>query len=160
MIGRSFPLPVLEHVAASDDLDADVGALLRADIIRELRHYPEPEYVFRHGLLARPRSRRCHPTGGATSTGPWAAPSRRCTPPTLDDHLEVLAHYYARSHDLAKGLDYLERAGEKAAALDANAHAGAWKRAPSPPLGTRRLPSAFALVWRRSGPAEETKLEG
>jgi hypothetical protein len=49
---------------------------------------------------------------------------------SLDDRLEVLAHYYGRSHDLAKALDYLERAGGKAAAINANAHAAElWGRA-------------------------------
>ena len=130
MIGRSFPLPVLEHLIASDDLEADLSALLRADIIREVRHYPEAEYTFRHGLLreaslsdpaARPR-RELHGAVAAAFETQFAT--------TLDDHLEVLAHYYARSEDLAKALDYLERAGEKAAALDATPHAGrAWRRA-------------------------------
>jgi hypothetical protein len=42
---------------------------------------------------------------------------------TLDDHLEVLAHYFSRSPDLRKGLVYLERAAERALALDAVARA-------------------------------------
>jgi hypothetical protein len=42
----------------------------------------------------------------------------------LDDHLEVLAHYFSRSHDLPKALEYLERAGAKASGLDAVAQAG------------------------------------
>ena len=49
---------------------------------------------------------------------------------SVDDHLEVLANYFARSHDLAKALEYLERAGEKAANLDAVAQAAElWRRA-------------------------------
>ena len=35
-----------------------------------------------------------------------------------DDYLEVLAHYYARSKNLPKTLEYLERAGERVAALE------------------------------------------
>ena len=42
LIGRSFRLRVLEHVAESQDLEGDLAILLRADIIRELRRYPGP----------------------------------------------------------------------------------------------------------------------
>jgi hypothetical protein len=42
----------------------------------------------------------------------------------------VLAHYYARSRDLPKAMEYLERAGDKAAALDARKQAAElWRRA-------------------------------
>ena len=42
----------------------------------------------------------------------------------------MLASYYARSRDLPKALEYLERAGARAASLDANEQAvELWKRA-------------------------------
>jgi class 3 adenylate cyclase len=130
VIGRSFPLPVLEHVAHSEDLDADVAALLRADIIRELRHYPEPEYVFRHGLLREASLSTLPPDRRRDLYGTVARAYEALYASSLDDRLEVLAHYYARSHDLPKALDYLERAGAKAAAINANAHAAElWGRA-------------------------------
>ena len=47
-----------------------------------------------------------------------------------DEYLEVLASYYARSRDLKKALEYLERAGARAASLDANEQAvELWTRA-------------------------------
>ena len=47
-----------------------------------------------------------------------------------DDYLEVLAYYYARGDNLPKALEYLEKAGARAASLNANAQAAElWKRA-------------------------------
>ncbi|HEX9417192.1 MAG TPA: adenylate/guanylate cyclase domain-containing protein [Gaiellaceae bacterium] len=129
IIGRSFPQRVLEHVARSEDLEGELALLLRADIIRELRRYPEPEYVFRHGLLrqaslsALPAARRRELYGavGAAFETLFAS--------SLDDYLEVLGNYFARSQDVERALGYLERAGERAASLDAPQEAAElWKR--------------------------------
>lgn len=130
IIGRSFPQRVLEHVAHTDDLEAQLAVLLRADIIRELRRYPEPEYVFRHGLLrqsclaALPAARR------RELYGLVAAAFETLFAGALDDYLDALANYYARSENLGKALYFLERAGERAASLDAPQQAaGLWERA-------------------------------
>jgi predicted ATPase len=130
VVGRSFPLPVLEHVAESEDIETDLAALLRADIIREVRHYPEPEYTFRHGLVREASLSTLPPARRRELYGAVAAAYETQFATTLEDHLEVLAHYYARSEDLGKALAYLERAGDKAAGLDATDHAAElWKRA-------------------------------
>lgn len=130
VIGRSFPLAVLDRVAETDDLEADLAPLLRADIIREVQRYPEPAYAFRHGLLreaslaALPSARRreLYRAVGAAFERQYAD--------STDDHLEMLAHYYGRSDDLPRGLAYLERAGERASELDAAQRAGElWQRA-------------------------------
>ncbi|HSS75047.1 MAG TPA: hypothetical protein VLK53_15915, partial [Gaiellaceae bacterium] len=119
VIGRSFLLRILQRVSESDDVEEELTALARVDVIRELRRYPEPEYVFRHGLLQQaclstlPRTRRraLHGAVAAAFENVFAA--------SLDDHLEVIAHHYARSDNLGKALDYLDRAGERAATLNA-----------------------------------------
>ena len=130
VIGRSFPERVLAHVAHTEDLESHLSVLLRSDIIRELRRYPEPEYVFRHGLLrqsclaALPAARR------RELYGLVAAAFETLFAGSLDDYLDVLANYYSRSEDLGKALAYLERAGERAASLDAPQQAAAlWERA-------------------------------
>jgi len=51
VIGRSFPRELLATVAGTPGLDDALRALLRADILREQRRYPEPEYGFRHKLF-------------------------------------------------------------------------------------------------------------
>jgi class 3 adenylate cyclase len=119
VIGRSFPLRILERVAESDDVENDLAPLLRADIIREVQRYPEPAYTFRHGLLreaslsALPsvRRRELYRVVGTAFERQYAG--------NVEDHLEILAHYFGRSDDLQKGLEYLERAGERASGLDA-----------------------------------------
>lgn len=129
VIGRSFPLRILERVAETDDVESDLAPLLRADIIREVRRYPDPEYTFRHGLLreaslsALPsvRRRELYRAVGAAFERQYAE--------SIEDHLEVLAHYFGRSDDLQMGLVYLERAGERASELDAVQRAGEfWER--------------------------------
>jgi hypothetical protein len=62
--------------------------------------------------------------------GRVAAAIEELLAPALDEYLELVAHHYARSQDFPKALDYLERAGDKAAALDARDQAAElWRRA-------------------------------
>jgi class 3 adenylate cyclase len=130
VIGRIFPLRVLESIADSDDIEGDLNAVVRADIIRELRRYPEPEYIFRHGLLWRACLTTLTPARRRALHGAVAAAFETLFAPSLDDHLEVIAYHFARSDNLAKALSYLEIAGERAAALDASQQAEElWSRA-------------------------------
>ena len=130
LVGRSFPRRVLEHVSDTEDLDADLAALLRADIIREVRRYPEAEYTFKHGLLRQASLSTLPPARRRELYAAVGSAFETLFAGSVDDHLEVLANYFARSHDLAKALEYLERAGEKAANLDAVAQAAElWRRA-------------------------------
>jgi predicted ATPase len=119
VIGRSFLLRILQQVSESDDVEEELTALARADVIRELRRYPEPEYVFRHGLLQQASLSTLPPTRRRALHGAVAAAFENVFAASLDDHLEVIAHHYARSDNLGKALDYLERAGERAATLNA-----------------------------------------
>ena len=68
---------------------------------------------------------------------------------SLDDQLEVLAHYFRRSDDLPKALEYMERAAERAIALDA-------------PTDAIELWQGALDVARRLGgdPASEARLNG
>jgi class 3 adenylate cyclase len=130
VIGRTFLPSVLARVADVDDLEADIAQLLRADIIREVRPFPNREYVFTHGLLqeaalstlTRPRRRQLY--------GLVAAACEQAFADSLDEHLERLAFYRARSGDLPLALNYLERAADRAAALDATTQSvDLWTRA-------------------------------
>jgi len=130
VVGRTFPVRVLERVADSNDVADDLAVLFRADIVRELRRYPELECSFRHGLvqeaalstLTAARLQELHGRVASALEDLFAA--------SLDDYLELIAHHYARSQNFPKALDYLERAGDKAAALDARGQAAEqWRRA-------------------------------
>lgn len=130
VVGRRFPLRVLEQLDADFDLESALAALLRADIVRELRRYPDPEYTFRHGLLRQAALSTLSPSRRRALHGAVGAAFERVFADALDDRLEALAHYFVRSDEREKALDYLERAAERAAALDAGDRAAElWRRA-------------------------------
>ena len=115
VIGRTFPLSVLERIHDAASLEADLTAVLRMQHIQELRRYPEREYVFKHVLLQE----------SALSTLPAArrealyARVGAVVEELFPDQLERLAHYYAQGGQTSKALEFLEAAGSRAAALDA-----------------------------------------
>ena len=119
VIGRIFPRRVLEHVAADRDLTEELTELLRAEIIREARRYPEAEYAFRHGLLREATLSTMTPPARRALYGAVAEAIETLYAGSLDDHLEVLAEYFRRSDDLPKAREYLERAAGRALALAA-----------------------------------------
>jgi class 3 adenylate cyclase len=130
VIGRTFPVRVLKLVAGRDGLGEELAVLLRATLIREARRYPELEYTFRHGLLQEAALATLPGPSRRELSGRVAEAYEAAFPEQIDDHLEVLAHHYSESLDLGKALDYLERAGERAASLDAAPQAREmWKRA-------------------------------
>jgi class 3 adenylate cyclase/predicted ATPase len=130
VVGRTFPVRILERVADNHDVTADLAVLFRAEIVREQRRYPELECSFRHGLIQEAAMSTLTTARRQELHGRVAAAFEDLFAASLDDYLELVAHHYARSQDFPKALDYLERAGEKAAALDAVAQAAEmWTRA-------------------------------
>ncbi|MGH3035291.1 MAG: AAA family ATPase [Gaiellaceae bacterium] len=121
-IGRTFSLPVLERASASEDVPRDLAVLLRAEIVRELRRYPELECTFKHGLLQEAALSTLTPVGRRELYGRIAAAFEEVSGGFLDD-LERLAHYYAQSEDLPRALECLEQAGAQAADLGAEERA-------------------------------------
>ena len=130
VIGRTFPERVLQRAAGQSDLNDDLTVLLRAEVIREVRRYPEEEYTFRHGLfqqaalstLTPPRRQELHARVAAAFEELYAG--------SLDGHLDRIAHHYAQSRNFPRALECLEAAGENAAALAATEEAAAhWERA-------------------------------
>jgi len=130
VIGRSFPVRVLDHIAETNSIDDDLTEVVRADIIRELRRYPEQEYIFRHGLLWQASLSTLPAARRRALHGAVAVAFETLFGDALENHYEVIAHHFARSDDVGKALEYLERAGDRAAALDANERAEElWRRA-------------------------------
>jgi class 3 adenylate cyclase len=117
--GRSFSLRMLTAVDPEPDPGQSLNVLVRAGVVRERRRYPQLEYTFTHGLLrdaalltlTRARRRKLY--------GRVAAAYEELVADSVEEHLDLLAHYYGRSDDLRKGLDYLERAAERALGLGA-----------------------------------------
>jgi class 3 adenylate cyclase len=128
VVGREFPVRIVEQVAGADSLEGDLAVLLRADVIRELRRYPELEYTFKHGLLQEAALSTLPPATRRDLYAQVAAAYEELFP--TEEHLPRLAHYSALSRDHPKALAYLERAAERAWGLDARAQAQElWGRA-------------------------------
>jgi class 3 adenylate cyclase len=132
VLGRTFDPTLLAAVPGVDDPELNLARLLRANIIRETREIPNREYGFTHGLLqeaalstlTRARRRELYRRVAVAQEQVFAD--------SLDDHLERLAFYHARGGDLARALEYLERAANRAASLSAVTQAAdLWSRAAS-----------------------------
>jgi len=121
VVGRTFPVRVLERVAAQDGQDGqdgferDLSVLLRAQCVREVSRYPELVYAFKHGLLREAALSTLTPTRREELYERVAVVFDDLYAASRDEHLELLAYYYARSPNLEKALEYLEQAGARAA---------------------------------------------
>ena len=94
---------------------AGLPGLLRSGVIREARRYPELEYSFRHGLLQEAARGTLTQARRADLCGRLAEVFEELFADSLDERLEMLAHYHAQSGNLPRALEYLERAGDRAA---------------------------------------------
>jgi len=129
VVGREFPVSVVSAVAGGDT-DRDVGELLRAEIVRELRRFPELECTFRHGLLQDASLSTLTPTSQRELYGQVGRAMEARLADQGDERLEQLAFYFYRSAETEKALDYLDRAAEHALAVEALGRAEAlWTRA-------------------------------
>jgi class 3 adenylate cyclase len=111
--GRIFSVRVLERVS-EDDVAADLGILLKAGIVREVRRYPEFECTFQHVLLHEAALSTLTPTRRRELYGRVAAALEELHAGSLDDQLEALAFLFYRSDDQRKALEYLDRAAMRA----------------------------------------------
>jgi predicted ATPase/class 3 adenylate cyclase len=114
VIGRSFSRALLATVAGQAGLDDALRALLRADILREHRRYPEPEYGFRHNLFQEAALSTLTPARKRELYGRVAAAFEGLYGRSLDERLEQVAHYHAQAGDNVRALAYLERAAAAA----------------------------------------------
>lgn len=119
VIGRTFSVRLLERVVWTDDLEHDLATLFRAEIIRELRRYPELECTFKHGLLQEAALSTLTPERRRELHGRVGDALEALYADTLDDHLELLAYHFGRSDQLEKAFRYLTRAAVRAEELDA-----------------------------------------
>ncbi len=153
--GRVFPVRVVARVLGEEDVSADLAVLLRAEIVREVRRYPELECSFQHGLLQEAALSTLTPARRRALYGRAAHAYEETFENSLEDRLEVLALYYYRSDEPGMALGYLERAAERALLLDARVQAAQlWRRAlkvasrlPDPAAGAR-----ISAVLDRLGP--------
>ena len=122
VLGREFSVPVLARVAGDGTRD-DLAALLRAEIVREVRRYPELVCAFRHGLLQEATLSTLTPGRRRELYAAVATAFEELHAGSLDDHLERLAHYHAQSGNITQAIEYLERAAARADELGAGSRA-------------------------------------
>jgi class 3 adenylate cyclase len=118
VVGREFPVRVLEWISETEDIDEDLGILLHADLVREVRRFPELVCAFRHGLIQEAALETLTADRLRHLNGRVAAAYEALFAGSLDDHLDVLAYHYYRSDDQSKAMAYLERAAERALARE------------------------------------------
>ncbi|HET7677815.1 MAG TPA: AAA family ATPase [Candidatus Limnocylindrales bacterium] len=127
VLGRRFGLPLLQAVLGET---GGAGApspalrdLLRLDLVREERRWPEPEYRFKHLLiqetvyrtLLRSQRRDLHRTAARAIERLFAG--------RLDEHYGVLARHYRRADDVSEALRYAGMAAEAASRVYARSEA-------------------------------------
>ena len=115
VIGRNFYLRVLAAVdEGNSNLDKNVGALLRLDMIREAARLPEIEYAFRNPLtqeavyktILLKRRREFHRRVGEAIEALY--PERR------EGLYGLLAHHFALAGDQERAIEYSRQAARKA----------------------------------------------
>jgi predicted ATPase len=121
--GRSFPVRVLEQVVGTEEVERTLPILLRAEIVREVRRYPELECTFKHGLLQEAALSTLTAERRRDLHGRVARGFEEVFADSLEEHLELLAQLYARSDELETALEYLVRAAARAEEFDAGAQA-------------------------------------
>jgi class 3 adenylate cyclase len=130
VVGREFPVSIATAVAGSERPDDDVSELLRADVVREARRFPELVLTFRHGLLQEAARSTLTSSALRELYGRVGHAMQERFADAIDDHLEQLAFYFYRSEEPALALPYLERAAERASTLETpDRSRGLWSRA-------------------------------
>ena len=121
VIGREFTVRLLERISDVEaKLDDLLGELKSLELIYEKTYFPELSYMFKHALthdvaystLLLERRKALHSIVATAIEELYAD--------RLTEHYEALAHHYYEGQEWEKALDYLVRAGDKAAAAFAN----------------------------------------
>jgi adenylate cyclase len=155
VLGRDFALGVLERLApAGTDVKGNVADLLRLELLREKELFPELRYSFSHLLIQQAAYESLLLKARAELHGQAAAALEEGHAGRTDEILVELAEHYGRSADAAKAVDYLVRAGDRAAGLFAYAQAShdyrrALERVPATPDAAAQR----ALVLEKLGDA-------
>jgi tetratricopeptide (TPR) repeat protein len=150
VIGREFRARLLDRIS---DLQAQLsqvlGQLTALEFIFQKELFPELAYMFKHaltyevsyGTLLTERRRVLHRLVGAAIEELYSD--------RLAEYYEILAHHYFQGQDWNKALDYLTKAGDKAAGAYANQDAlGFYAQALEvcDKRGEAALPTAAALA--------------
>jgi tetratricopeptide (TPR) repeat protein len=125
VVGKDAPWVLLQAIAdlPDDALQSGLGHLQTAEFLYETGLYPEPEYIFKHALthevayggLLHERRRELHARIMDAIEARY--------PGRLAEHIDRLAYHASRAERWDKAVEYLHRAGTRAA--DRSAHRAA-----------------------------------
>jgi class 3 adenylate cyclase/predicted ATPase len=125
VIGREFPLGLLQHVVSQpqEALSRLLSVLQDKEFLYEQPAFPEVEYLFKHALTQEvaynsvllERRRVLHERTAQAIEALYRL--------RLDDHYSDLAYHYSRSGNPRKAVEYLQLAGQQAVQRSANAEA-------------------------------------
>ncbi len=137
VLGREFRLSLLEAVAPEADLERTLAELVSRELLQQKDVLPEPVYAFGHPLVQEVAYRGLLLKTRTDLHGRVGEALERLHAGRLDDVVEALAEHYARSTDGDRAVQYLVRAGDRAARLFAYreaqaAYARALERVPAP----------------------------
>ena len=146
VLGREFGLPLLEAVSGGEDVRQSLSALMRLDLLREARRWPEPEYRFKHALIQEAayrtlvvdERRAVHAKAASWLEDRYAGRE--------EEVAGLLAHHWLAAADQDKAVAYLTMAGDRARQEYALDEAIAHYRELLPILGERGEQDAIALV--------------
>jgi len=120
VIGREFAFRILQAIMGmKEELKSYLLNLQGLEFIAEKRLFPELDYIFKHALtqevaynsLLRKKRKEIHEKIGQAIESLY--------PDRIEEYFELLAYHYARSDDTSKALNYLDRANQKSAKLNA-----------------------------------------
>jgi ABC-type oligopeptide transport system substrate-binding subunit/class 3 adenylate cyclase len=146
VLGREFGLPLLEAVSGDGDVQASLSSLMRLDLLREARRWPEREYRFKHALIQEAayrtlvvdQRRALHAKAATWLEERYAGRE--------EEVAGLLAHHWLAAADEDKAVAYLTKAGDRARQEYALDEAIAYYRELLPILGRRGEQDAIALV--------------
>lgn len=123
VIGRSFRESLLRSLEPGDDLGQVLARLFTDEILVERRRSPDPEHMFKHVLIQqtvyesilRRQRRDLHAKVAQAIESTYGD--------RIDEFVGALAYHYARAERWDEALAYLERAGDQAGRVAADAEA-------------------------------------
>lgn len=146
VLGRTFSLPLLHAVTAGGDVRSTLGELMRVDLVREGRRWPEPEFRFTHALIQETAYRTLVADDRRRLHGKAALWLEQHHAGKQDEVAGLLAHHWLGAEDEAKAIRYLTTAGDRARQEYALDEAIAYYRELLPLLDRRGEDREIALV--------------
>jgi ABC-type oligopeptide transport system substrate-binding subunit/class 3 adenylate cyclase len=146
VLGREFGLPLLEAVCREGDLRGSLSSLMRLDLLRESRRWPEPEYRFKHALIQEAAYRTLVVDERRALHAKAATWLEERYAGREEEVAGLLAHHWLAAADEDKAVAYLTQAGDRARQEYALDEAIAYYRELLPLLGKRGEQDAIALV--------------